>query len=56
MPEAGGMVIAGSRAGAGTTGELRTEPSSLTVGETEAEQDAVQSLVRKGPAAQCQAR
>ena len=49
-PVEGGMVITGSRAGAGTTGKLRTEPIPWTVDEAEVEQDAVQTRVRKGPA------
>ena len=50
VPEEGGLVITGSRAGAGATAKLRTEPVPLTVGGAEAEQDAVQTRVRKGPA------
>ena len=40
------MVITGSRAGVGTTGKLRTEPTPwMRPGEL----DAVQTRVRKGP-------
>ena len=52
LPEEGGTVITGSRAGAGATRKLRTEPDPFTVDEAEAEQDAVQTRVRKGPAQQ----
>ena len=44
------MVITDSRAGAGVTGKLRTEPIPLTMDEAEVKQDAVQNRVRKGPA------
>ena len=50
VPKEGGMVITSSRAGAVATGKLRAEPIPLTVDEAEAEQDAVQTRVRKGPA------
>ena len=50
VPEECGVVITGSREGAGATGKLRTEPITLTVDEAEAEQDWVQTRVRKGPA------
>ena len=52
VPEEGGTVITGSLTGAGATGKLRTEPVPFTVDEAEAEQDAVQTRVCKGPAQQ----
>ena len=50
LSEEGGMVITGSRGGAGATGKLRTEPVPSTMVEAEAEQAAVQTRVRQGPA------
>ena len=47
VPEEGGMVITGSRVGAGAS-KLRTESIPMTVDEAEAAQDAVQTRVRKG--------
>ena len=49
-PAEGGIVLTGSRAGAGTTSKVRSEPVTLTVDEAEVEQDAAQTRVRKGPA------
>ena len=45
MSEEGGMVTTGT----GDTGRLRIDPKPLVVDEIEAEQDAVQNRVRKGP-------
>ena len=47
--EEGGMMITGSRTGTGETGRLRIDPKPLVVDEVEAEQEAVQIRVRKGP-------
>ena len=43
------MVITGSRTGTSESGRLRIDPSPLVADEIEAEQDAVQIPVRKGP-------
>ena len=43
------MVITGSRTGTGETGRLRLDPNPLAVDEVEAEQEAVQIRVHKGP-------
>ena len=43
------MVIANSRTGTGETGKLCVDPKPLLVDGIEAEQDAVQIRVRKGP-------
>ena len=49
VSEEGGMVITGSRTGTGETGRLRVDPKPLALDEIEAEQDAIQIHVRKGP-------
>ena len=43
------MVTTGSRTGTNETGRLRIDPNPLLADEIEAEQDAVQIRVRKGP-------
>ena len=43
------MMNAGSRTGTGETGRLHVDPKPSVVDEIEAEQDAVQIRVRKGP-------
>ena len=54
VSEEGGLVITGSRTGTGETGRLRVDHKPLVVNEIEAEQDAVQIRVHKGPpAAHC---
>ena len=49
VSEEGGLVITSSRTGKGESGKLRIDPTPLVVDEIEAERDAVQIRVRKGP-------